>query len=101
MTITKQTTITITCDECGNAVDKHTRFLSLGVHGRAFHLTCFTGMTPMELMRHMGHDESIIHTTTDDGGIEEDGLRLRDPRALRLDGTIDWTLRTECVQWPL
>ena len=103
MAITKQTitTVTITCDQCGNAVGKHTPFLSISDHGLAFHLSCFTGMTPMELMRHMGHDDSVIHTTTNDGGVLEDGLRLRDPRALKLDGTIDHTYSTERVQWPL
>ena len=101
MAITKQTIITITCDQCGNAVDKYTRFLRIGNHGLTFHLSCFTGMTPMELMRHMGHDESVIYKTTYEGGIEDGGLRLRDPRALKLDGTIDRTLSTERVQWPL
>lgn len=101
MEITKETIVTVKCDHCDAAINNGTAFLSIGDHRLAFHLPCFTGLTPGELLHHMGHDESVIHTMGADGTIEEEGLRLRDPRALRQDGTIDRMRSTEVVDWPL
>lgn len=104
MAITKKTVVTIGCDHCGRLINNdndNTKFLRIGDHGLVFHLTCFTGMNPGELLRHMGHDESVIHTLQADGTLKEEGLRLRDPRALRQDGTIDRSRSTETVEWPL
>ena len=105
MAVTKKTIVNVICDHCRHAINttdgEDVKFLSIGTHGLTFHLGCFTGMTSSELLRHMGHDESVIHTIQADSTLKEEGLRLRDPRALKLDGTIDRTLGTERVQWPL
>lgn len=101
MAITKKTIVTVSCDHCDEAIANGTAFLRIGDHGLVFHLSCFTGMTPGELLHHMGHDESVIHTLQADGVLKEEGLRLRDPRALRQDGTIDRGRATETVEWPL
>lgn len=104
MAVTKKTIVNVICDHCRHAInttDGDVDFLSIGGHGLTFHLGCFTGMTSSELLRHMGHDESVIHTIQSDGTLKEEGLRLRDPRALRQDCTIDWSRAVEKVEWPL
>lgn len=104
MAVTRKTIVTINCDHCNqtlNSVGEDVKFLSIGDHGLTFHLGCFTGMNPGELLRHMGHDESVIHTIQADSTLKEEGLRLRDPRALLKDGTINRSRSTETVEWPL
>lgn len=102
MGIRKYTIVNVDCDECKTVVRVGHQFLSIGDHGLIFHTTCFTRLTPGQLMRHMGHDESIVHTIKDSGELQEDGLRLRDPRALQGDGRIDHTFETETVTgWPI
>lgn len=104
MAVTRKTIVTINCDHCNqtlNSVGEDVKFLSIGDHGLTFHLGCFTGMNPGELLRHMGQDESVIHTIQADSTLKEEGLRLRDPRALLKDGTINRSRSTETVEWPL
>lgn len=97
MGIRKYTIVNVVCDKCETAVRVGSQFLSIGDHGLTFHTECFTTMTTGELMRHMGHDESIVHTINDNGELQEESIRLRDPRALQGDGCIDHKFSTETV----
>lgn len=97
MGIRKYTIVNVVCDECETAVRVGSQFLSIGDHGLTFHTTCFTRLTPGQLMRHMGHDESVVHTINDNGELQEESIRLRDPRALQGDGRIDRKFSTETV----
>ena len=99
MAVTKKTIITVTCDHCDNVIENSAKFLSIGDHGLTFHLSCFTGMNPGELLYHMGHDESVIHTIQADGTLKEESLRLRDPLALLPDGSIDWSRPPRPLSW--
>lgn len=101
MAITTKTLVSATCDHCCVDIDNSTQFLRISDHGLTFHLSCFTMLTPDELLHHMGHDESVIHTTKADGTIKKEGVRLRDPRALRRDGSINPSRSTEIVEWPI
>lgn len=97
MGIRKYTIVNVVCDECETAVRVGSQFLSIGDHGLTFHTTCFTRLTPGQLMHHMGHDESVVHTINDNGELQEESIRLRDPRALQDDGRIDRKFSTETV----
>ena len=95
MGLLQKTNITAVCDHCGDVIDGGNSFLRMSEYELTFHLNCFTKLTPGELLHHMGYDKTTIHKMRDNGTFARKAVRLRDPRGLCQDDTLDHSRSTD------